>query len=193
MVFNFSHYLNTLMPVKRMSLTREKFLEEIYNPIIEKYDLKDKKGDHYMITRELTSNLFTGKCNLPQVLVKGFKEADSIKEQFYEKFKLTLDKIHSKESLEKITEQLKTEILKYRPFPKETAGKLNKFFDTNIYEFHWFLFKVLGEMENRGVGQSFRKQGRPKKNPNRVEFFYLSEEEKREISPISARIIAPIR
>ena len=179
MIFNFGYFLNVLMPTKRMSVSREVFLDSIYAPIIEKYDLKDKKGEDYLITRELTSNLFRCKTNLPIVLAKGFERADKEKELFYDNFKSSLLKLYSEDIILEKTSSIVQIIVKNKPFSKQITEKfctaLNK---KDKFEIIWFLFKTLGSMENRGNNTPIRKQGRPSNNSQFENFFFLSEEAK---------------
>lgn len=178
MKFNFGHYLNTIMPQKRMAITREEFLSLIYDPIIEKYDVLDKNGEQYLIGRELTSNLFRCTANLPITLQKAFDKADSERNLFIESFKSAFNELYSYDVLYEYTGKLVKEIVSNKPFNKETNKKFaEELLKDDPYHIHWFLFKTLGSMENR-INAPFRKQGRPSKTEKLKDFFYLSEEEK---------------
>lgn len=178
MKFNFGHYLNTIMPQKRMSLSREDFLSRIYDPIIEKFKIENKNHEPYIIGRELTSNLFRNKVNLPIQLQIGFEKADKESHLFYESFKNVFDELYSNDILSVYTNKLINEIVENKLFSKNINEKLREIISNgDLYKLHWFLFKTLGAMENR-IQVPFRKQGRPSKNEIQKEFFYLSEEEK---------------
>lgn len=178
MKFNFGHYLNTIMPQKRMSLTREDFLSLIFDPIIEKYNILDKNGEPYLIGRELTSNLFRSTANLPISLQKGFERADSERDLFYKEFKEAFNKLYSFDVFYEYTGKLVREIASNKPFSKQLNQKFaDEILKDDPYQVHWFLFKTLGSMENR-TNVPLRKQGRPNKTEKLKEFFYLSEEEK---------------
>jgi len=178
MRFNFGHYLNSIMPQKRMAISREEFLSSIYDPIIEKYDIVDKNGEPYLIGRELTSNLFRCTSNLPLVLQKAFERADNERELFYNSFKEAFSKLYSYDVLFEYTGILVREIVSNKPFSKQLNQKFaDELIKEDPYQIHWFLFKTLGAMENRII-TPLRKQGRPSKNTNFDDFFYLSEETK---------------
>lgn len=179
MRFNFGHYLNTIMPKKRMSLTREEFLSRIYEPIIERYGVLDKYDQPYLIGRELTSNLFRCKSNLPVVLAKAFEKADKERDYFYSSFKSVFEDLCPEELFLEYTGVLVREIVSEKPFTKQLEEKFSLvLLKDDPYQIHWFLFKTLGAMENRVTSIPIRKQGRPKKNDSLKDFFYLSEEEK---------------
>lgn len=175
MELNFGKYLKMLMPNKRQSFAREDFLSEIFNPLIEKYDIVNRNGEDYIITRELTSNLFRSKVDLPQVLQNALNRADNEKNLFFNEFKEILEEYIGEEQLLVIAKN----IIANKMLDSVLLNKFKYFCeDELIYDFHWRLFKYLGNINNKGINRSLRSVGRPSKDAVIKDFFYLSEEEK---------------
>ena len=68
MKFDFALFLKTTMPYKRKNMSGWGYLCDLFEPLINRYQIKDRNGEPYYFSGELASRLRSNKSDIPNAI-----------------------------------------------------------------------------------------------------------------------------
>ena len=179
MKFDFALFLKTTMPYKRKDMTRERYLCDLFEPLIARYKLKDRNGEPYFFGRELASRLCSNKSDIPNVIKRKVTENITNDKECLKNAEMVFKRYIGDDAYRVSSELLKDFESDVDIEESKKREARSRFEQGKYYSLLWFLLCYASSTSNRRGLKAAKKPGRPRKRDD-YSFFYLSQEEKEE-------------
>lgn len=177
MKFDFALFLKTTMPYKRKNMSGWGYLCDLFEPLINRYQIKDRNGEPYYFSGELASRLRSNKSDIPNAIKCKITE-NVLNDRDCLKNAETVFKKYIGDDVYRVSNELfmafeaDVDVEESKKHEAKSRFEMQKY-----YSLLWFLLCYASSTSNRRGLKAMKKPGRPKKKDD-YSFFYLSQKEK---------------
>ena len=179
MKFDFALFLKTTLPYKRKDMSGGGYLCDLFEPLISRYDIKDRNGEPYFFKKELTSRLRSNRSDIPNVIKRRVTGGIADDKECLNNAETVFRRYVGDDTYRVASELLKffeSDVDVEESKKREARSRFEK---KEYYSLLWFLLCYASSTSNRRGLKAEKKPGRPKKKDDQS-FFYLSQKEKEE-------------